>query len=870
MKQKIKLVVVVALVLQLLTMLVMANDIVTTYSFTNAITNPGKEIAIELSFESPVEVDSLGMENLTFNTEILTFKSFVVDDENDYLPSKAELSDFMDTDMTFVMGSSKWKQYVGKICTLVFEVAENAPDGEYTVSFDGIVKKGSIDYNNEVIPATITVTHDHVFGDPTPAKTANCKEGGNVEYYTCSVCNKNYADNLGNVLLDKVTTDIDSTNHVGAKDGAELVNTDSAGHYYLCKCEQPLTAPIPHSYESWTPNQNGTEHTHTCECGYSVSEAHTGGTAYCDAKKECEVCGAEYGEKNANSHKEFNAATCVSAKTCKVCNGTVDDILDSTNHDGTTRLEGKDEPSCWENGYTGDTYCNGCNQPIATGTTDPATGNHVWADTLSKDNDNHWYACNTEGCTEKNGLAAHSASTWVDKDDGENHTGTCVCGEVLTRAHREGTPANCTNKAVCADCSASYGNVAPDVHVEGTPATCLEQAICALNSEHKYGALSTTNHVGAVNPDEWIADTENRNHHYQECECDAPINNAACREFDDFIQCDGYGQPFYWHNGECTLCEATKTFNCTFDNGVVTLEPTSKETGIMTYTCTACGGSYDEILPIDNSGELGVLIQDIQSKRKVTITASANELGLITDAGETKLSKGQSMHYSFVPNLGCEIVSVIVDGEDIGVVSEYTFENVSKNHTIEVVFAEIKLPFTDITPESEGYDAVKFVFDSGLFKGMSEDTFGGELAMTRAMFATVIGRLHGITEDVVTVATFEDVVVTEWYAPYVEWAASCGIVNGYGNGLFGVEDEITVEQACVMLVRYLNYLGEDVSSEYSLDEFSDADSVAVWADAAMKWAVENGIYVADGALTPSADASRLLLAQMLYNLVNAE
>ena len=66
-----------------------------------------------------------------------------------------------------------------------------------------------------------------------------------------------------------------------------------------------------------------------------------------------------------------------------------------------------------------------------------------------------------------------------------------------------------------------------------------------------------------------------------------------------------------------------------------------------------------------------------------------------------------------------------------------------------------------------------------------------------------------------------DVVAGEWYAPYVKWAASKGIVNGYGDGTFGVDDEVTIEQAVVILARYAEYCAVNTSSEKSLSRYAD-------------------------------------------------
>ena len=178
-------------------------------------------------------------------------------------------------------------------------------------------------------------------------------------------------------------------------------------------------------------------------------------------------------------------------------------------------------------------------------------------------------------------------------------------------------------------------------------------------------------------------------------------------------------------------------------------------------------------------------------------------------------------------------------------------------------------PFIDIFETDSYYAAIEFVYENGLFKGVSATEFAPDTTMTRAMFVTVLGRLHGITEDYVGESVFEDVVAGEWYAPYVVWAADNGIVLGYGDGTFGINDEITVEQAAVILARYAAFIELDVAAEYDLAaEYADAGDVAEWAVDGMTWVVAEGIYNGvEGNLNPQVPAARALVATMLYNFV---
>ena len=182
-----------------------------------------------------------------------------------------------------------------------------------------------------------------------------------------------------------------------------------------------------------------------------------------------------------------------------------------------------------------------------------------------------------------------------------------------------------------------------------------------------------------------------------------------------------------------------------------------------------------------------------------------------------------------------------------------------------------KNPFRDVSSSDPYYDAIRFVYEKALFKGVSETEFAPATTMTRAMFVTVLGRLAGVDETAYMKTSFTDTdpVYGTWYIGYVEWASQNGIVKGYGDGKFGPNDMVTVEQAAVILARYAKYVGKYTDETADFGKYSDGAGVSDWAQADMAWALAKGIYRADnGALNPRAYAPRSLVATMLYHYVN--
>ncbi len=106
--------------------------------------------------------------------------------------------------------------------------------------------------------------------------------------------------------------------------------------------------------------------------GETDSSKHTGGTATCKDRKICTVCGEAYGETDISKHTG-GTATCKDKKVCTVC-GEVYGEKNPDNHSGGTEVRGAVNATAEKDGYTGDTYCIGCNEKIATGGIIPATG----------------------------------------------------------------------------------------------------------------------------------------------------------------------------------------------------------------------------------------------------------------------------------------------------------------------------------------------------------------------------------------------------------------------------------------------------------------------------------------------------------------
>ena len=281
-----------------------------------------------------------------------------------------------------------------------------------------------------------------------------------------------------------------------------------------------------------------------------------------------------------------------------------------------------------------------------------------------------------------------------------------------------------------------------------------------------------------------------------------------------------------------------------------------------TYTITA----YVPPTPVDPGDDDDHGSSSSTSVRRYDIKADAGRGGDISPDGRVRVRRGENQTFRITADDGYEIYDVEVDGESVGAVSRYTFENVREDHTISATFRqtgaqteEAQLPFLDVAEGAWYYDAVAYCYENGIMDGTSSVSFAPGMLLNRAMAAQVLYNLADGTAS--TAAGFPDVAASAWYADAVNWAAANGYVTGYDNGSFGPEDSLTREQLAVILYRYAG----SPEPTGSLDGFTDAASASDYAVDALRWAVGEGLLTGKdgGRLDPAGTASRAELAQIL-------
>ena len=274
------------------------------------------------------------------------------------------------------------------------------------------------------------------------------------------------------------------------------------------------------------------------------------------------------------------------------------------------------------------------------------------------------------------------------------------------------------------------------------------------------------------------------------------------------------------------------------------------------------------------------------SSSAYAVTVEGAEHGKVT-SNRTNASSGSTVTLTVTPDTGYVLDTLTVTdsrGNEIRLTAQgggkYTFTMPSRAVTVKATFAPlpddtekpcdggVDCPshgFTDLGTVGTWYhEAVDYVLRNDLMGGYGNGLFGPNDTLTRAQFAQILYNKEG-RPAVTGGGIFTDVAPGAWCAPAITWAAERGIVGGYGNGMFGPNDNITREQLAVMLWRYA---GSPAATNKEL-HFNDADEASGYALEALRWAVENGVMSGKGggSLDPKGLATRAEAAQMLKNLI---
>ena len=248
-----------------------------------------------------------------------------------------------------------------------------------------------------------------------------------------------------------------------------------------------------------------------------------------------------------------------------------------------------------------------------------------------------------------------------------------------------------------------------------------------------------------------------------------------------------------------------------------------------------------------------------------TIKATAGAGGSISPSGNVSVREGRDQTFTITPDKDYAVANVKIDGKSIGAVKSYTFENVRRTHTIEVIFMKANGNpqtgvFVDVAPGSYYEDAVDWAVENGITQGTDDTHFSPDGICTRAQAATFLWRAAGSPKPETRTMPFTDVPAGSYYYDAVLWAVENGITKGTSNTTFSPNMTCSRAQIVTFLWR-----SEKSPAAGTANLFVDVKSTVYYADAVL-WAVKEDITKGTTSTTfsPDADCTRAQIVTFLW------
>ena len=248
-----------------------------------------------------------------------------------------------------------------------------------------------------------------------------------------------------------------------------------------------------------------------------------------------------------------------------------------------------------------------------------------------------------------------------------------------------------------------------------------------------------------------------------------------------------------------------------------------------------------------------------------TIKTTAGAGGSISPSGSVSVREGRDQTFTITPDKGYAVSNVKIDGKSIGAVKSYTFENVSRTHTIEVIFMKANGNpqtgvFVDVATGSYYEDAVDWAVGNGITQGTDATHFAPDGICTRAQAVAFLWRAAGSPKPETRTMPFTDVPAGSYYYDAVLWAVENDITKGTSDTTFSPNMTCTRAQIVAFLWR-----SEKSPAAGTANPFADVKSAAYYADAVL-WAVKENITkgTTNTTFSPDADCTRAQIVTFLW------
>jgi hypothetical protein len=155
--------------------------------------------------------------------------------------------------------------------------------------------------------------------------------------------------------------------------------------------------------------------------------------------------------------------------------------------------------------------------------------------------------------------------------------------------------------------------------------------------------------------------------------------------------------------------------------------------------------------------------------------------------------------------------------------------------------------------------------ESGFVKGYGDGSFKPEQTVTRAEFATMLGRAFSLNATETEISFADEAQIPAWARPHIAGAVAAGIISGYGDGTFRADQGLTRSEMAALIVR----LKGIAPLPGATPPFSDWDQTPGWARPYIAAAYEAGLIkgTGQGRFAPARFATRAEAAVLLNGLL---
>ena len=172
--------------------------------------------------------------------------------------------------------------------------------------------------------------------------------------------------------------------------------------------------------------------------------------------------------------------------------------------------------------------------------------------------------------------------------------------------------------------------------------------------------------------------------------------------------------------------------------------------------------------------------------------------------------------------------------------------------------------FADVPTSHWAYGDIYFLKDLGAISGVSATQFNPEGSVTREQFLKIVIDALKIAPEA-SDASFKDVVPGAWYESYVKTGVAAGIINGMSADTFGVGMPITRQDVCVILTRAMNLSTENVAALTFADSDAVSEYANSSVSVLVEYAIINGF--TDNTFKPQNTCTRAQSARIISNAV---